>query len=173
MFYDTHLDPSLWSFTKIKIVVCSHDYPLKSDKYHYTPKAALYLVSLLMIFKKLNTSLTRKYIRITFQCYLYSIAHHIYIVKLGFTGVYIIFFFFFLLQNVHCGYSLLNEAVLTCTQYVCIGENKKENRFFLFRLKIILIFAYRTGMFAYYMITKRRYSTRIDATQANGATLLV
>ena len=41
-----------------------------------------------------------------------------YIVKLGLTGVYIIFLF--LLLNIDCGYLLEkggNEAVLTCTMY--------------------------------------------------------
>ena len=30
---------------------------------------------------------------------------HFYIVKLGFTGVYIIFLFCFMLENIDCGYS--------------------------------------------------------------------
>ena len=33
-----------------------------------------------------------------------SLKPHFYIVKLGFTGVYIIFLFLF--KNIHCGYSL-------------------------------------------------------------------
>ena len=43
-------------------------------------------------------------IRITFPCDLLPRAPHFYIVKLGFTGVYIIFLF--LLKNIYCGYSL-------------------------------------------------------------------
>ena len=43
-------------------------------------------------------------IRITCPCELYPLTPHFYIVKLGCTGVYIIFLF--LLQNIDCGYSL-------------------------------------------------------------------
>ena len=52
-----------------------------------------------------------------------SLKLHIYIVKLGFTGVFI--FFLFLLKNVDCGYSLA-EAVLTSTHNLCF-EQKYEN----------------------------------------------
>ena len=45
-----------------------------------------------------------KLIRITHPCVLYPLTPHFYIVKLGFTGVYIIFLF--LRQNIDCGYSL-------------------------------------------------------------------
>ena len=37
-------------------------------------------------------------------CNTYSIIPYLYIVKLGYTGVYL--FFLFLLQNIDCGYSL-------------------------------------------------------------------
>ena len=40
----------------------------------------------------------------TCQCNEYPLIPHFYIVKLGFTGVYIIFLF--LLLNIDCGYSL-------------------------------------------------------------------
>ena len=40
----------------------------------------------------------------TCPCNVYPLTPHFYIVKLGFTGVYIIFLF--LLQNIDCGYSL-------------------------------------------------------------------
>ena len=43
-------------------------------------------------------------IRKTCPCNVYPLKPHIYIVKLGFTGVYL--FFLFLLQNIDCGYSL-------------------------------------------------------------------
>ena len=43
-------------------------------------------------------------IRITCPCDLYPLTPHLYIVKLGFTGVYICFFF--LLRNIDYGYSL-------------------------------------------------------------------
>ena len=54
-----------------------------------------------------------------------SALFHI-IVKLGFTGEYIFFFFKFLLellQNIDCGYSLESlKAVLTCTHDLCFEE---------------------------------------------------
>ena len=40
----------------------------------------------------------------TSPCNVYPLTPPLYIVKLGFTGVYIIFLF--LLQNINCGYSL-------------------------------------------------------------------
>ena len=43
------------------------------------------------------------HIRITCPYVLYPLKPHFYIVKLGFTGVYIIFLF--LLLNIYCGYS--------------------------------------------------------------------
>ena len=77
---------------------------------------------------------------------------HFYIVKLGFTGVYIIFHIS--AQNIHCGYSLEpprlaqnieavltnthnvcfeHEAVLTCTHNVCFEQKceKYKNYFYL------------------------------------------
>ena len=47
---------------------------------------------------------SRIVIRKTCPCDLYPLTPHFYIVKLGFTGVYIIFLF--LLKNIDCGYSL-------------------------------------------------------------------
>ena len=44
------------------------------------------------------------YIMITSPCKVYPLTPHFYIVKLGFTGVYI--FFLYLLQNIDRGYSL-------------------------------------------------------------------
>ena len=48
---------------------------------------------------------------------------HFYIVKLGFTGVYIIFSCF-LLENIDCGTRLnrLAEAVLTSTHNLCFEQ---------------------------------------------------
>ena len=43
-------------------------------------------------------------IRITCPCDLYPRKPRFYIVKLGFTGEYVIFLFF--LKNIYCGYSL-------------------------------------------------------------------
>ena len=62
-------------------------------------------------------------INIITKTYLYNfypLKPHFHIVKLGFTGVYIIFLF--LLKNIDCGYSLeprLAEAVLTSTHNLC------------------------------------------------------
>ena len=50
-------------------------------------------------------------IRITCPCDLYPLTPKFYIVKLGCTGVYIIFLF--LLQNIDCGYSLEPPHVST------------------------------------------------------------
>ena len=43
-------------------------------------------------------------IRKTCPCNVYPLIPHFYIEKLGYGGVYL--FFFFLLQNIDCGYSL-------------------------------------------------------------------
>ena len=62
------------------------------------------------------------------KTYLYNfdpLKSHLYIEKLGFTGIYIIFLF--LLNNIDCGYSLEppGEAVLTGTHNLCF-EQKYE-----------------------------------------------
>ena len=44
------------------------------------------------------------YIMLTCTCNVHPLTPHLYIVKLGFTGVYIVFLF--LLLNIDCGYSL-------------------------------------------------------------------
>ena len=73
-----------------------------------------------------NTVKTLCNIMITCPCVLYTLTPRFYIVKLEFTGVYIIFLF--LLSIIYCGYSLnrQNEAVLTCTHNICF-EQKYEN----------------------------------------------
>ena len=79
-------------------------------------------------------------IRIICPLDLYPLAPHFYIVKLGFTGVYIIFLF--LLQNIDCGYSLeppqyhLTEVVLKCTHTLCFEQNTKHINYF--HLKVII-----------------------------------
>ena len=50
------------------------------------------------------TSVIRNYHQENMSVIVYPLKPHFYIVKLGFTGVYI--FFLFLLQNIDCGYSL-------------------------------------------------------------------
>ena len=56
---------------------------------------------------------------------------HFYIVKLGFTGVYIIFLIS--AQNIDCGYSLEppREAVLTSTHNLCYEEKYEKYQSFL------------------------------------------
>ena len=67
----------------------------------------------------------------TCPCNVDPLTPHFYMVKMGFTGVNIIFYF--LLENIECGYSLepLEEAVLTCTRTLCFeqkyGNNIKNN----------------------------------------------
>ena len=61
-----------------------------------------------------------------------SLKPHFYTVRLGFTGVYIIFFF--LLENIDCGTRLnrLAEAVLTSTTIYVLSRNMKKNISFFF-----------------------------------------
>ena len=68
----------------------------------------------------------------TCPCKVYPLKPHFFIVKLGYTGVYL--FFLFLLQNIDCGYSLEPpqrggsnvylqcEAVLTSTHNLCFEQ---------------------------------------------------
>ena len=70
------------------------------------------------------------------KTYLYNfdpLKPHIDIVKLGFTGVYIIFLIS--AQNIDCGYSLEPpriEAVLTSTHNLCFEQKfEKYQRFFI------------------------------------------
>ena len=51
-----------------------------------------------------------------------ALKPHFYIVKLGFTGVYIIFYF--LLKNIDCGFSL--GPVLTSTHNLCFEQKYKK-----------------------------------------------
>ena len=55
---------------------------------------------------------------------------HIYKVKLGFTGVYVIFLIF--IKNIDCGYSLEPpQAVLTSTYNLCFEQKYEKYRNFL------------------------------------------
>ena len=68
------------------------------------------------------------------KTYLYDfdpLKPHFYIVKLGFTGVYIIFLIS--AQNIDCGYSLerLGEAVLTSTHNLCFVQKYEKYLSFL------------------------------------------
>ena len=58
------------------------------------------------------------HIIITCPCNVDPLTPHFYVVKLGFTGVYIIFFFF-LLYNIYHGYSLEPPQ---CTQDLCFEQ---------------------------------------------------
>ena len=61
-----------------------------------------------------------------------------YIVKLGFTGAYIIFLF--LLKNIACGYSLEQQAVLTSTHNLCFwAEIWKVLEFFIWKFSFLVI----------------------------------
>ena len=69
------------------------------------------------------------------KTYLYNfdpLKPHFYIVKLGFTGVYIIFVIS--AQNIDCEYSLnrLDEAVLTSTNNLCLEQKyEKYQNFYM------------------------------------------
>ena len=81
------------------------------------------------------------------KTYLYNfdpLKPHLYIVKLGFTGVYNIFFF--LLKNIDYGYSLerLGEAALTCTHNNICFEQKYE-KYQNFYLKTQFLACFRNG----------------------------
>ena len=66
-------------------------------------------------------------IRKTCLCIEYLFNSHFYIVKLGYAGVYL--FSLFLLQNIDCGYSRsLDEAVLTCTHYLCFEQKYEKHQ---------------------------------------------
>ena len=61
---------------------------------------------------------------------------HFYIVKLGFTGVYIIFFLF-LLKNIDCGYLLEPPRLGGSNEYhnICFEQKYEKYQIFLFYLK--------------------------------------
>ena len=77
-----------------------------------------------------------------------------YIEKLGFAGVNL--FFFFLIKNIDCGYSLeqphlrLGEAVLTCATINVLSNNIKNIKNFLMKFSIFIAekkSVYYMGMF--------------------------
>ena len=78
------------------------------------------------------------YVAVITKTYLYNfdpLKPHFYIVKLGFTGVYIIFSYF-CSKTYICGYSLeppqRGEAVLTSTHSLCSEQKyKKYQNFYL------------------------------------------
>ena len=68
----------------------------------------------------------------TCLCNVYPLKPHFYIVKVGFTGVYIIFLIS--AQNIDCGYSLEPPRRGGSNEYrqsVFLSRNKKNIRFFI------------------------------------------
>ena len=57
----------------------------------------------------------------------YPLIPHFYVVKLGYTGVYI--FFLFLFRNSGCGYSIEPPLQLS-TQKQCFEQKKKKSKFY-------------------------------------------
>ena len=80
-----------------------HKYVAISRKYHYhnTPSYSKIVVSM----RQIHSYKFEKCITKTCLYNFDPLKPHFYIVKLGFTGVYIIYFLF-LLENIDCGYSL-------------------------------------------------------------------
>ena len=79
----------------------------------------------------------KRSIMITHPCNIYPLASHFYIIKLEFTGVFIIFLL--LLKNIDCGYSL--EAILMCTHNLCFEQ--KMRKFTFFHWQIIFFTAFK------------------------------
>ena len=82
------------------IFICIENPPTSAFRYKF-PKGSKYFVLFTEIQPFLEFTLT---IMQTSPCNEYPLTPHFYIVKLGFTGVYI--FFLFLLYNIDRGYSL-------------------------------------------------------------------
>ena len=76
---------------------------------------------------------------ITCPCNVYPLTPHFYIVKLRFTGVYIIFALKHRLRVLVRTAS--NEAVLTCAHNLCLSKNKKNIKYF--ELKIIIFTSFK------------------------------
>ena len=72
-----------------------------------------------------STSSMNHYITKTCLYNLDPLKPHFYIVKLGFTGVYIIFLIS--AQNIDCGYT---EAVLTSTHNLCFEQKYEKYQIF-------------------------------------------
>ena len=72
---------------------------------------------------------SRVFIRKTCPCNEYPLKPHLYVVKLGYAGVYL--FFLFLLQNIDCGYSLEPPRR---THNLCFEQKYEKYQFF--QLKI-------------------------------------
>ena len=77
---------------------------------------------------------------------------HFYIVKLGFTGVYIFSYFCSKTYIVGARYNRLNEVVLTCTHYLCFG--RKKEIFTIFHLKIMIFTGVKNRRFVRELIIR-------------------
>ena len=67
--------------------------------------------------------MSKNFTTITCQCNVHPLITHFYIVKLGFTGVTLLFLLLF--QNIGCGYLLEPPQRLTCTHNLCLEQNKE------------------------------------------------
>ena len=63
-----------------------------------------------------------------------TLIPHIYVVKLGFTGVYIIFLL--LIQNIYCGYSLEPPRRSLCTTMYVLKKDIKNSDFFQMKFSV-------------------------------------
>ena len=93
--------------------------------------------------------------------------NHFYKVKLGFTGVYIIFFLF-LLKNIDCEYSLepLAEAVLTSTHNLYFwAEIWKLPEFFNWKFSIFVKFSIYLNWRVFVMLSHKGAMLRLTITR--------
>ena len=77
------------------------------------------------------------------MCNLYSLAHHFYVVKLGFIGVYILPYFCSKTKILGACFYRLTEAVLICTHNLCV-KKKIRNISHLLHVKIFIFTAIKT-----------------------------
>ena len=82
---------------------------------------------------------------LTCPCNVHPLTPHYYIVKLGFTGVYIIFIF--LLLNIDCGYSFESPQSKNkdCGYSLVLSKNMKIIK--IFRLKIVIFTAVKKSLY--------------------------
>ena len=82
------------------------------------------------------------YIMLTCPCNEDPLTPHFYIVKRGFTGVYIFFIIFALKHKLWVLVrNRLNEAVLTCTNNLCFEQNRENIT--NFHLKIVNFYSFK------------------------------
>ena len=110
-----------------------------------------------------------KYEHIITKTYLYTfdpLKLHFYIVKLGFTGVYIMFSLF-LLKIRDCRYSLEppSRGVLTSTHNLCFEQ--KYEKYQNFYLKIFIFFWWRNFQYIWITSVTAVQQTRLGTTNAD------